>query len=57
MVLKEKDIVRTPFGDLTCTKIIRNENPIFGDLYILDGSKHLELYTLELLNNLDLWRP
>lgn len=56
MILRKNDIVKTPFGDLKCTEIRKNDNPIFGDLYILNGAKHLELYTLELLNNLDLWR-
>lgn len=56
MIIKENGTIKTPFGNLICTKVIKNHNPIFGDLYILDGAKHLELYTLELLNNLDLWR-
>ena len=56
MIVNMNDIIKTPFGDLRCTNIIKNENPIFGDLYIFDGAEHLELYTLELLNNLDLWR-
>lgn len=56
MIVNINDIIKTPFGDLVCTEIKANDNPIFGDLYILNGAKHLELYTLELLNNLDLWR-
>lgn len=54
-LLRVHDKIKAPFGELVCTEIKLNENPVAGDLYILDGAMHLELYTLELLNNLELW--
>ena len=43
---------RFPEQKITCTSITY-ENEILGDLYFFDNGMHL--YTLELLNNIDLW--
>lgn len=53
-IINVNDKIQTPFGELICTKILE-PHPIIGEQYILDGARHLELYRLELLNNLDLW--
>jgi len=49
--------VGTKLNDYVVTMELKNEHPIFGDMYVLQSkTETLKLYELELMNNIDLWR-